>query len=617
MRIILLFLSVSLLFNTIHSQSRPSAKYDETKKLAEVGKTSITAGEFMQRYELSPQVGMQSKESPEVQKQNFLYTLIAEKLWALKAQDMAMDTSEIMRYTFKTIEKMYVRDAVYKIEVTDKINIPEKEYVKAYFRAAINLRIDYLVSAAEKEIRGLHHLLKIGVPFDTLLLARKGMQPDTTMEVSYGMLQEEVEDSVYKLHPGEFTSPIQGPDAWYIFRVKERLDAITNSKDQENSQSKARKTLKDRYADTYYAEFYKKFFSGKKINARGDVFWSFADQVINILKNRNESKNLPNGEKVYLDYNDTFVIEKSIGRDTLNMEYILIDDQPVTLKQFLRDFMFEGFYSTTVNPDTLRGKLNSRVRTYIEQELVAREGYKRGLQNLPDVQNAIKMWKENYLASLLKNKFADSTSVSDQEITDLYSQRYKEKILPQQVNIIEILTDSLEVVENVFNQISAGADFKELARRYTKRSWAKENGGEFGYFPVTMHGEIGKIAGGMSVGEVYGPLKVPEGYSIFKLIDKKDQQVEAPQTLDEVKNELKMSLTYQKMSDKLMDYTARLANQYGVSINEEALASLKTTNLAMFVYRYFGFGGRLPAVPLTSPFSEWMKVWQENKEDLP
>lgn len=617
MRISFLILAVLFFFNNLYSQNRPSSKFEETKKLAQVGKNVITTGEFLQRYELSPQVGMQSKENPDVQKQNFLYTLIAEKLWAMKAQEMSYDTSEIMRYTFKTIEKMYLRDALYKIEVTDKINIPEKEYVKAYFRASINLKIDFLTAPTEKEIKGLHHLLKIGVPFDTLLDARKFMQPDTTMEVTYGMLQEEIEDSVYKLLPGEFTNPIKGPLGWYVFRVKERADAINTSKDQENSQSRARKILKDRYADRLYGEYYKKFFSGKKINAHGYVFWSFADQVIDILTKRKEEKQIPTGEKIYLDYNDTFTIEKNLGRDTVNMDYIIIEDEPVKFKQFLRDFMFEGFYSTTVNPDTVRGKLNSRVRTYIEQELVSREAYKRGLQNLPDVQNSIKMWKENYLASMLKNKFADSTSVSDDEINEYYGQRYQEKILPQQVNIVEILTDSLETVEKIFDEIGRGTDFKELASKYTKRSWSKENKGEFGYFPVTMHGEIGKIAAGMSIGEVYGPLKVPEGYSIFKLIDKKDQAVEQPKALNDVKNELKMTLTYKKMSDKLIDYTVQLANQYGVSIDEQALASLKTTNLAMFVYKYFGFGGRLPAVPLTSPFHEWMQEWQENQVDLP
>lgn len=617
MRINLLLIALVLLTVSVHSQKRPAAKFEDSKKLAQVGKSVVTAGEFLQRYELSPQLGLQSKENPDVQKKNFLYTLIAEKLWAMKAQEMSLDTSEIMRYTFSTIEKMYVRDALYKIEVTDKINIPEKEYVKAYFRAGINLKIDYLVSRDEKEINNLHHLLQVGVPFDTLLLARRGMQPDTTLEITFGTLQEEVEDSVYKKLPGEFTQPIKGPDAWYIFRVIQRADAVANSKDMENAQSRARKITKDRYEDRIYGEFYTKFFSGKKINARGDVFWSFADQVIEILKNRKVKNNLPTGEKIYLDYNDVYTMEKNLGVDTLQMDYIQIDDKPVTLKQFLRDFMFEGFYSTTVNPDTVRGKLNSRVRTYIEQELVAREGYKRGLQNLPDVQNSIKMWRENYLASIVRNKFADSTHVSDQEITDYYSERYKEKVLPVQVNIIEILTDSLEIVERVFNEISAGADFKELAKKYSKRSWTKETGGEFGFFPVTMHGEIGKIASGMNIGEVYGPLKVSDGYSIFKLIDRKEQGVEQPQSLDDVKQELKMTLTYKKMSDKLIEFTTRLANEYGVTIDEQALSSIKTTNLAMFVYKYFGFGGRMPAVPLTSPFHEWIKQWEESRKDLP
>ena len=45
------------------------------------------------------------------------------------------------------------------------------------------------------------------------------------------------------------------------------------------------------------------------------------------------------------------------------------------------------------------------------------------------------------------------------------------------------------------------------------------------YFPITEHGEIGRIASTMNVGDIYGPLELKEGYSIFKLIDKQEQKI--------------------------------------------------------------------------------------------
>ncbi|MCK7516464.1 MAG: peptidylprolyl isomerase [Ignavibacteriales bacterium] len=53
----------------------------------------------------------------------------------------------------------------------------------------------------------------------------------------------------------------------------------------------------------------------------------------------------------------------------------------------------------------------------------------------------------------------------------------------------------------------------------------KKSNGEYGLFPVTENGEIGRIASTMNVGDIYGPLELKEGYSIFKLIDKQGTEI--------------------------------------------------------------------------------------------
>ncbi|MCK7521994.1 MAG: hypothetical protein MZV64_32080 [Ignavibacteriales bacterium] len=86
---------------------------------------------------------------------------------------------------------------------------------------------------------------------------------------------------------------------------------------------------------------------------------------------------------MFLDVSDLLNIESQLGADTLDMKFIKLDDSPITVKQFLREFIFDGFYSANVKPNVIAAKMNSRVKSFIEMELLAREGYKRGLQNLP------------------------------------------------------------------------------------------------------------------------------------------------------------------------------------------------------------------------------------------
>jgi len=316
--------------------------------------------------------------------------------------------------------------------------------------------------------------------------------------------------------------------------------------------------------------------------------------------------------------NDLLSIEKELGPDTLNMHFIKFDESPLTVKQFLREFIFDGFFAANVKPNIIAAKMNSRVKTFIENELLSREGYRRGLQNLPEVRSSIAMWKDNYLAKILKNILVDSVKISDDEVNDYYQSRHQNvNGTLTEVNILEILTDSLEVIESVLSDLERGADFRKLAALHTKRVWTKNQGGEFGFFPVTMYGEIGRIASQMNIGEIYGPIKLPEGYSVFKLIDKRESRIDTTLSYEESKEEIKKNLAYKKLSKFFIDYTVKLANKYGVTINKHVMNTIPVSDLNMLVYRYLGFGGRINAVPMVLPFSEWFLPWKESKKLVP
>ena len=156
-------------------------------------------------------------------------------------------------------------------------------------------------------------------------------------------------------------------------------------------------------------------------------------------------------------------------------------------------------------------------------------------------------------------------------------------------------------------------DIKELAKKYTMRDSLREKGGEFGFFPITQHGEIGRIAAQMKIGDIYGPLKLDEGYSVFQLIDKKEDTTSYSKSYPDVKNEILMKLTLSKFEKYVNEYNAKLANKYGVEINEDVLKSIDNIFMNLVVVKYMGFGGEIFAVPYTEQYSGWYDIWQKNK----
>lgn len=587
--------------------------------LARIGNIKITADEYIKRFELMPHVGV-NEGNLDSTKMEFLCTLIAEKLWGMEAEKAGYDTAEVMRYSYKELEKMYVRDALYKEVIESKINIPQEEIIKGVFKNEVKLKINVITSRDSAEIFKLHNALCGGASFDSILHTRPEFEGQDTagMEVSFGQMEEYIEDTLYHLLPGGFSSPVKSKTAWLIFKLQERVQNITDASERNKAMSQVKKILNDRAANKLYGVFYDKFFLGRKVEADRLLIWSIIEKATDILINKRKNPEFNKVENIYLASEDIDAIVKQLGPDTLKMEVMKVNGKSLKVKDLLENLRFDGFYTNRFEPKIIAAKLNARVKYFIEHEMLTDEAYGKGLQNLTEVKQDINMWKMSYLGQLLKFRYKDSVKTSNDELYNYYLEKQKIKNNNvTQVNIQEILTDSLEVIEKVLNELKRGKDFGELAKLYTKRTWTKEKGGEFGFFPVSVYGEIGAAAEKMKKGEVYGPLKLAEGYSIFKLIDKKTEEDTVKKSFEEAKGELKKELFSTKFQGELVKKTTELAVKYGVSIDTGALKELKVNNLNMYTFRYMGFGGKINAVPLPMPLYEWYGQYLKEKRDLP
>ncbi|MEE9432485.1 MAG: peptidyl-prolyl cis-trans isomerase [Melioribacteraceae bacterium] len=579
------------------------------KTLAKIGDKIITVEEFKHRFELTPQINRKQNDA-NIAKEELLYTLIAEKLFALKAEELSLDTSEAMRSNFVPLEKMHVRDALYLKEIKEKIQLNNSKFAQGLKRANHKLFVNYVYSLDQEKINLAYKLLTSNSNFDSLANLLKDVEYVTeAYEVTFGRMNIAAEDAIYNLKLNEFTNVIKAPEGWYIFRLIGSEPIIYNSGNQKIS--KVKKAVNNRIEDSIYNDFWLNFFKGKNVETDGDLFWSLAEilhkQIVKIKK----TNNIKDGEKISLGDEDFLQIRNSIDPDSLKIEFIRFDDKLFTLNDFITEFMYEGFYTYSTELKTIASQLNSRVKRQIENELLAKFGYEKGYESLPDVRSSTDVWKENYLSSLYRRKIVRNSKLTNEDIKNHLTKNSSERLIETQVKIIEILTDSLEVVEEAL-KLKNENDFIKFANVHS----IKKNAGEdkLKFFPISEFGEVGKIAESMNVGDVYGPLQTSEGYSVFKLIDKRENELsfDSLNISDETKNKIR----YQKVMNSLEEQASELASKYNVQVNEELLKSIDVLNIQMVVFRYMGFGGRILAVPNVTPFYNWKKKWELKKKDL-
>ena len=582
--------------------------------VAKAGDEIITKDEFYKRYEFTPHIKSKTAYDSASTKRDFIYTLIGEKLLASAAKSENVDKTHEFKMMMDYLMNIYLRDALYKVEVKDKIFVPDSELVKGEHRVLKSFHTKFIFSTDEKEIYKIYSEIKNGASFDSLLnLRSENLEQSTSQEVTFGTMNEKLEDIIYNLAPGNVTVPVKLDEGWYLCKVYSVTKKIFPD---DNDKRKVVKIVKSRLENKLYQDFYMKFFKGKNVNADRQLFVKLSKVILNYVKENESLFKEQRNNKYRLVEKDAAQFEKKLSKDDLNSIFIKFSEQPVTLSQFLDYLSLEGMELEKTDEKYINSKLNSFIRTFIQNEFLSREAMRRGYDKLPDVASELKLWSDFYLSRLMMTKIFSKEKVTDDEAYEFFQKSNQIIRQPDQVKIAEILVKDLNTVELILDEIDKGENFNKLASKYTIRDSLKNRGGEFNYFAVSENGDLGKRAGQMKIGDIFGPIKTKDGYSIIKLLDKKLGKKIKYEKFTDAKEEIVNYLRTEKMYKNLDDITAKMAIDRGVEINQNVLQSIKVTNINMIVFRRFGFGGQLVAAPFSPDFSDWIKVYKELKKKL-
>ncbi|MEG8947755.1 peptidylprolyl isomerase [Rosettibacter firmus] len=591
----------------IHSISFCQKVNIENEIIARVQNTPITKKEFIERFEFSPHAQTETAFDTSTMKKEFLYTLIAEKLLAQNALKEKLDKTEEFEYLMQYLQNIYLRDALYKKEIKDKVVITDSSFSVGKNKMLKTLKIKFIFSVDENEIKDIYSSLQKGAQFDSILSLRpENLEQLNYAEVSFGNLAPEIEEQIFDLLPGEFTKPVKLKEGWYICKV---YDVTLKSELTSKDISKIKKIIEERAENKLYEEFYNKFFKGVVVNVDRQLFDKLIKHILEFINNNQKYFSEQKNNKLRFAEVEFNQIQKFFSEEELNLPFIKFDISPVTLKTFLKYSGYTGIEFDSPEKSKIQKRLNAYISNFIRNELYSREAKKRGYDKLPEVSEELQMWRDYYLSRAMMKSIFKNQNVSDKEAEEFYLKMNRTINYPDSVNIAEITSISLDTIENIFDELKTGSTFEELQKKYRSEKFT-------GLKPINELGEIGKIAADMKIGDIYGPIKTQEGYSIIKILDKKEGQRKRIENFEEAKDDIKNIIQTKKMYQELDKVTAKLAIENGVEINESALKSIKVSNINMLVFRRFGFGGQLIAVPYAPIYSSWFKVYQQLRKEL-
>jgi hypothetical protein len=426
------FIMTFVLINCSYSQN-------ENDIVAEAGADEITVEDYMNRYEFMPHLNY-SSDNLDTMKREFLYSLIAEKLWSLEGSQKRFDTLESVKYSLESLRKLLIRDELYKTEVEPKIKITDEEIKDGLQKVTLELFVKIISTEDSSEIFRVSDQLIKGADFDSLLSTRKeNYLQQTPVRIIYGSIGDEsVEDLLFSMMPGSISLPVKSGNGWFIFKLvsQEHNPAVNLSNEQPRNI--VTKTLTDRKVQQVGGAYLDSLIGGRSISADGKIFLKIFNALYSVIS-REYSTNLSDSSfNVVLSEKQILEIINTMSSADLNSPFIKFDDGEATAKDFLYYLYYQQIKLDNLLAEYVKKVLNAAVRQFIEDEMLVREGIKLGLGNSRDVIYGVSLWRDYYMAQMMMESMYDSVKVSDDEIEKyLNSKSDNDKSIAQ-------ITDSLQ-----------------------------------------------------------------------------------------------------------------------------------------------------------------------------
>jgi parvulin-like peptidyl-prolyl isomerase len=572
--------------------------------VAKVGDRVITSKEFKIRFDLSPFIPSNRNIDTDSIKYDFLYSLISEELWYKEAEKLGFHKTVDFNFYLRPLEDLFVRDALFKLEVKDKVILSANDINNGIAKLQTKLKTQIISTSDSTEIYKVFKYLTTLSNFDSLKFNNNNLELTDTEIVLGKLRDEEIEDSLYSMQINEFTTPIKSEMGWVIFRIIDQTFTPVDISDSKIT-SNIKDIIRNRRIEKRYRKYLDELLSGIKININPESFNLINSSVWDKL-------NLHNSEaeksKNYFELNekDFKDIISSLGKENYSKPLFDVSDRKITIFDFLASLAFEGFNVTMLDQNNVKIKLNQKVKHFVESQIITNEAYKRGLQLNTEVNYDLNKWKMNYLAQMYFLSNRDSIKVTESEVYNYYTNDLVNSSNIKLINLRLLMLNNLEEVGSILEQLNKGIDFGSIVKRYGKTDSLVNSDAETGLKPVLLLGDIGKIASGLKLNEIYGPIKRENSYCIFQVIEEETTNDSLKLSFNSVKNQLKSELKDQKLLEMLNKRTALLAEKYRVKIFPEELKNVNISNVPMFVHRLMGFGGRIAGVPLLTPFSGWI-----------
>ncbi len=592
----------TLLLALVICTVRAGAADQEESILGRAGGEPVTEREFRERFELTPGLYRQRKARLEAEKQELLYSMIAERLLAQEALARRLDEDSLYVRAMSEVTKLLARDALYRREVSDKVVISDLELQEGMRRARKEIRVKFIFLEDSADAAFVRSRIASPADFERLSLDSTLRAYRDTATVLWGEADTTIEDAAYSLSAGTVSKPVAAGQGFYILSLAGTSpNPRFTSLDVNARRDRVMAVLRKRKERARTAEYLGSALREGAAYSPPATFKAYAREVGELFAEQGSD---PQGVQLTPEMGEALRRRCSaILADTI----LVAGSSAWTVDQATGLLVQKGFVIAGDARRRAARRLYDVFWEWSSHELLAQEGLRRGLDGTPEVQRALAPWRGHYLSAMMKARVAAGTVVTDEEVYRYLASRDTAAPVPR-VRVRELRTSTLETMGEALTALEGGMPFIQVIERWTSDADARKSQGVTPLFAITERPPVGMLASRLQPGERYGPVRDSASYVYFELLERVDSVTPGDTAAVSRLQEARAELGSLKARRQVSLFLAKLGQDRGFEAYTDRLREVKVSAVPMLTYRFLGFGGRMFAVPFVDPQLEWLQT---------
>lgn len=595
---------------TMKAQGVPSTLFQDT--LAMVDSWPITTRDLFERIELMPFEERIRDRDFESIKRKAVESLVGERLLSLNFPVRADSNKWHLRIMNTVLLKMFVRDAMFKQEIRERVAIRESDVRQGLHRYVVRRQLLVVLPSISHDARKFAadwRRRRANGERNADVLASVSYERDTLF-ISLGSIDAALEEAAFQLiDTTSVSEPVRSKlfGTVVIAMLADVPSPESAGKSAAEQQKVVRDILRERQETARVRNLTDQLLRCQRMEADSSLFRALARRLWELMREDTVARQVPGGFR-YIPEDVSRLLREF--RSQLDLPLVQGSFGTFRVGEFLENLFYYDHTFPSVRPRSFSVSFFQVLRAMTEADIIAQEGLRRGYQYKAAVLRDVSKWIDYWKSRSEEAAYTETVTVREWE--PFYSLwRFNAAVVESTcvLSVQEILRPDSLSASALLRLINDGLDMDSLARVHSLRLEWQAACGRSGWFRFRDRKEIAGTMMMADVGETKGPLILREGYSILRLLGRRFEA-------DSVMIDSLLAREYKRVrmarqQAAINRAVARLALARKVEIYYDRIKAVALANVNMFTRRIIGFGGRMNAAPVLMPQWQWLEEWKK------